>query len=153
MQFNMITCFFEDKGKAYLRHVVTNVIVANQDDQILLVKRGLSSINGGKWGLPGGFVDRDETVKQAAEREILEETGYKISEVNLLKIIDNPNRAHEDRQNILFVYTAKATEKIGEGDIRESSEITWFNLNKLPEKKEFAFDHYEIIQEYIVIKK
>jgi len=149
----MITCFFEDKGKAHLRHVTTNIIVINQKKQIILVKRAIGTTNGGKWALPGGFIDRDETIIQAAQRETMEETGYKISEINLLKIIDNPNRAQEDRQNILFVYTAKAAEKIGEGDMRESSEIIWFDLNKLPDKKEFAFDHYEIIQEYIAIKK
>ena len=54
----MITCTFENKNKASLRHVTVNAIVV-KDNQVLLGKRG--TVNGkpvlesGKWGLLGGF--------------------------------------------------------------------------------------------------
>ena len=67
----MITCTFEEGGNASLRHVVLTTIV-NRNNQILLGKRG--TYNGkpiseyGKWGPPGGFLERDETIAQAAAR-------------------------------------------------------------------------------------
>lgn len=142
----MLTCVFEDGGKTSLRHVVVDTLVI-KDNKILLVKRALHLSNGGKFGLIGGYVDRDETIREAVHREVLEETGYKVEIVRLLRIKDNPNRPREDRQNIAFSYIAHALEKVGEAD-DESTEVTWFDLDKLPGENEFAFDHYEDIVLY-----
>ncbi len=52
-------------------------LVANPEGQILLVRRARDP-GKGKWGLPGGFVDRDESIEEAMAREVLEETGLQI---------------------------------------------------------------------------
>jgi ADP-ribose pyrophosphatase YjhB (NUDIX family) len=142
----MISCSFEDGKKALLRHTVVDILVI-KDDKILLVKRAPHLLCGGKYGLIGGYVDRDENVSQAAQREILEETGYTSKIKEFFKIKDNPDRAQEDRQNIAFVFIAEAIEQVGEPD-NESTEVKWFNLDNLPHPDEFAFDHYEDIQQY-----
>ena len=64
-----------------------------------LVKR-IKPFQKGKWGLVGGFIDRNETIKQAAAREVFEETGWRIENLKLLRLKDWPDRLHEDRQNI-----------------------------------------------------
>lgn len=143
----MLTCKFEDGNEASLRHVVVDTLVL-KNNQILLVKRALRLTNGGKFGLVGGFVDRDETLEEAVRREVLEETGYKVKVERMLRIKDSPKRRGEDRQNISFSYIATALEKVGETD-DESTEVTWFNLDKLPPEDQFAFDHYEDIQLYL----
>ena len=97
----MIVCEFEDGGKSKLRHVVVDTIVT-RGNQILLVKRIKTISEGGKWGLVGGFIDRNETIKQAAAREVFEETGWRIENLKLLRLKDWPDRLHEDRQNISF---------------------------------------------------
>ncbi len=140
----MITCKFEDGNKASLRHVVVDVLVL-KDNQILLVKRTGKLLEGGKWALPGGFVDRDETTKEAARREVMEEAGYKVKDIKRLVIRDNPDRPKEDRQNISFVFTAKALEKTGEADW-EVDDQKWFDLDNLPPKEKIAFDHHENIK-------
>jgi len=117
----MITCEFENGNKAKLRHVVVDVLVVEKN-KILLVKRAPHLSNGNKYALIGGFVDSDETIKGAALREVLEETGYKVEIVRQLKVVDNPDRAQEDRQNISFIFLAKPLEKVGEPD-NESSKI------------------------------
>ena len=142
----MIGCSFENGNHASLRHVVVDNLVL-QDDSILLVKRGPQLIEGGKWGLVGGFVDRDETIKQAAAREIMEETGYEVTDITLFRIIDSPNRPGEDRQNIAFVHVCVAGQQTGTPDW-ESTEVRWFPLSALPEEREFAFDHYGNIRLY-----
>ena len=142
----MITCTFENGAKANLRHAVVDTLVI-QENKILLVRRTKKLLEGGKWGLVGGFVDRNETLKQAVKREVFEETGWEIKDIVFLRVKDRPDRPHEDRQNISFVFTAKATEKTGEGDW-ESDNVQWFALNSLPSEKEIAFDHAEDIEFY-----
>ena len=55
----MLTCTFEDGNKNSLRHVVVDTIVC-KDGKVLLVKRIGKLLEGGKWGLVGGFVERDD---------------------------------------------------------------------------------------------
>ena len=147
----MIQCTFENENKASLRHVVVDVLVLRRK-QILLVKRVGKLLEGGKWGLIGGFLERDENCEQGVAREVSEETGYDVSNIKLLKINDSPNRPNEDRQNVAFVYVCQAGDKKGDGDW-ESEEQRWFDLDKLPNKKEVAFDHFENIQYYLKRKK
>lgn len=143
----MITCYFENQNKTSLRHVVVdNLLIDNH--KILLVNRGPKYSEPNKWALPGGFVDRDETTKEATLREILEETGYQAKVVKLFRIIDNPNRRHEDRQNISLVYICKPLKKVGESD-HEIAKTDWFNLNNLPPAKDIAFDHLSNIKLYL----
>ncbi|MDD3284410.1 MAG: NUDIX hydrolase [Patescibacteria group bacterium] len=143
----MINCEFEDGNKTSLRHVTVNAIVV-RDNKVLMGKRGpVSVLEIGKWGLPGGFMERDETLKQTIKRETQEETGWIIKNLELLTIIDNPNRPAEDRQNLSFVYIAQADKKVSEID-GENLEIRWFDLDSLPEKELIAFDFYENLQLY-----
>jgi 8-oxo-dGTP diphosphatase len=65
----MITCIFEDGGKGSKRHVTVDGIIV-KDNKILLVKRGDNVTNPNKYALPGGFLDRDETLKEGVKREV-----------------------------------------------------------------------------------
>lgn len=143
----MINCTFENGNKNSLRHAVVDNLVL-KDGKILLVKRTGKILEGNKWGLVAGFVERDETLEEAAKREIMEETGWEVKDIKLLKINDSPNRPKEDRQNIAFVYTCEAIKKSGDADW-ESEEQRWFDLSALPDKGEFAFDHFEDIEFYL----
>lgn len=144
----MINCTFEDGGKASLRHVTVGAIVLNRErNKILLGKRALHLLNGGKYNLIGGYLDRNETTSQVVLREVLEETGYNAKIISLFRINDSPNRPREDRQNVDFAFIVEALDKVGEMD-SESTEVKWFNLDSLPAPDEFAFDHYETVQLY-----
>jgi len=144
----MITCYFEDSKKpAYLRHAVVDMLVIDKN-KILLVKRGSKYLEANKWALPGGYLDRDETLKQAALREAKEETGYQTKIINLFTINDNPKRPRElNRQGVAFVYLLKPLKKVGHFD-HEVKDIRWFDLNKLPSPIQIAFDHLKIIKLY-----
>jgi 8-oxo-dGTP diphosphatase len=145
----MISCNFENGSKASLRHVTVDTIVLNADKtQILLAKRAAGQLEAGKWCLPGGYMDRDETTAQTAAREVYEETGYDLFSIVFIKFNDNPDRPGEDRQNINFLYSAVANKQIGTPD-DESSEIDWFHINNLPDKSQFAFDHFEAVANYL----
>lgn len=144
----MIKCILENGKEASFRHVTVDAIVINDKNEILIVKRAEHLTNGGKYSLPGGFVDRDETIRDAGVREVLEETGYNVELSSLLRVADNPDRPQEDRQNIAFFYVASVINgnKVLNNEV---SEISWFSLNKLPDKNLFGFDHYQTIQLYL----
>jgi len=142
----MLACVFENGTKTSLRHVVTDNLVL-RDDQILLIHR-IKGLEQRKWGLPGGYVERDETIEESAKREILEETGYEVKVFKFLRIKDSPNRPSEDRQNVSFVHTCTVGDKVGEAD-DESSEQKWFQLAALPPREEIAFDQFYDIQFYL----
>ena len=143
----MITCTFEDGGKGKLRHAVVNAIILKENN-ILLVKRAKKLTEGGRWGLVGGFMERDETLEQALRREVFEEVGYKLKKVNFFTVIDSPNRKGSDWQNINFIFVCEPGEREGKADW-ESTEQKWFDLNNLPKEAEIAFDHFEIINLYL----
>ena len=150
----MISCFFEDGAKAThqsLRHVVTDVLVI-KNGKLLMVKRAQSLLEGGKWGLIGGFAEPDENLNQTCTREIFEETGYRIKDLTLLTIRHNPDRPHENRQNISFVFFCTALEKEGKPD-NESDEQKWFDFDGLPKKEQIAFDHMLNIDLYLRYKE
>ncbi|TRZ50856.1 NUDIX hydrolase [bacterium] len=146
----MINCFFENNDKTFLRHVTVNAIVI-KNGQVLLGKRGTYNgkpiLESGKWGLLGGFFNRDENLSQAIKREVLEESGWEIGGLQLLRINDNPNRPKEDRQNVDIIFVANAVKQTKTSD-EEVSKLQWFDLDKLPPKEEIAFDHGNALELY-----
>ena len=147
----MITCTFEDNGKALLRHVVTHAIV-EKTGRILLEKRSEDLLEGNKWALPGGFLDCGETLEQGVLRELKEETGWKGEVVSLFRINSSPNRPHEDRQNVAFEFIIKPLERIGRMD-HEATKVEWIPIDELWPFAQFAFDHGETIKLYLEYRK
>ncbi|MEK7597128.1 MAG: NUDIX domain-containing protein [Patescibacteria group bacterium] len=143
----MITCTFENNNKTSLRHVTVNAIVV-KNNQVLLGKRGTFNgkpiLESGKWGLLGGFFSRDENLIEAVKREVMEESGWEISDLKLFRINDNPNRPREDRQNVDIIFTANAVKQTGRSD-EEVTRLKWFDLDKIPE---MAFDHGDALELY-----
>lgn len=140
----MIECILENGKKTNFRHITVCVILINENNQVLLVKRSEKFIRGGKYSIPGGFLDRDEDSRAGALRELREEAGYSGEIVGLFHLNDSPDRPKEDRQNVDFVYMVKAGEgKFVQND--EIDEIKWVGKDELPSDDEFAFDHRETI--------
>jgi ADP-ribose pyrophosphatase YjhB (NUDIX family) len=64
--------------------------VVFQGDSILLVKE----LSDGGWTLPGGWVDVNERPSHAVEREVFEESGYRVRAVKLLALFDRNLHGH-----------------------------------------------------------
>ena len=102
----------------------------------------------GTWALPGGFVEIDEDLHAGALRELEEETGLKSIALAQFKTYGTPGRDPRGR-TISVVYYGLLTnesQKIEAGD--DAAEASWFELNELPE---LAFDHEEILKDFIAI--
>ncbi|MBD3245216.1 MAG: NUDIX domain-containing protein [Candidatus Moranbacteria bacterium] len=143
----MIKCEFESGKTTYnLRHVTMDALV-EKDDKILLMKRSSKlSLEPGKWALPGGYLDKDETTQQGVLRELQEETGLSGKVMDLFKIIDTPKRkGDKGRQNFTLVYLIKPFKKDGNFQ-KETQAIGWFGFGEIQKmKQKIAFDHYPLI--------
>lgn len=145
----MITCQFEDGASGTLRHASANNIVI-QESKILLVKRADYLVEGGKWSLPGGFMNRDESASTNALRELEEETGWIGTIDKLFCIITYPFRLNEERQNVAFFFIT--TNKANSGHVdEESTDRKWFSADEL-DTITIAFDHYRVIKKYLMTK-
>lgn len=147
----MITCRFENGNPANLRHVVVHAIV-EKDGALLLGKRTGDMLESGKWGLPSGFLNRDETASEGVLRELLEETGWEGEIVSLFRINTRPDRPAEDRQNVAIEFIVRPLRKTGEPD-RENSKIEWVPIENLFPFDKFAFDHGDTIRLYLEYRR
>ena len=143
----MITCAFEDGHPAALRHVAVHAVV-ERGGALLLVRRAGHLLEGGKWGLPGGFLDRDETLAAGVLRELREETGWQGRVTGLLRVNSRPDRPGEDRQNVAFDFVVEALRQVGEPD-HESTAVAWIPIERLPPPDELAFDHGDTVRAYL----
>lgn len=144
----MITCIFENGRKSRLRHVTIDALGVDRQ-RLLLVRRSKNLLlEGDKYALPGGFLNRDETLVQGVLRELKEETGYRGRVVSLFRINSRPDRQGEDRQNVTFVFLVEPTKQESQPDA-EVQFVRWFALDSLPDPSEIAFDHWETIELYL----
>jgi 8-oxo-dGTP diphosphatase len=148
----MITCYFEgnNKAKGGLRHVTMNAIIVHNGAVLLGMRgvvKGKKMAEFGKWGLIGGYFDRDETLTQGLRREALEESGCEIDNIILFRINDNPQRPMEDKQNVDFIFIADLVKQTPRQD-EEVTQLKWFPLDDLPLREDIAFDHGDSIYMY-----
>lgn len=101
-----------------------------KNNRLLLGKR--KNIYGaGTWGLPGGHLEPGEKMKDAAARELEEETGLQAKSFDFINLV-NYRRGDEHRLQIGFVTRDTNDEPITKEPDR-CEEWKWFELNNLPE--------------------
>lgn len=116
------------------------VIVA-RDGEVLLVKRRFEPYRG-KWVIPSGFIEYDEEMRDAAVREVEEETGL---EVELTGLHAAESCFDDPRGNtILVLFTGRITGgELEAGD--DADDAAFFPVDRLPE---IAFEaHRKVLKE------
>jgi len=119
------------------------IILRMQDNtpEVLLIKRANDPFEG-KWALPGGFVDEDESLESAAARELHEETGLTGLILTQMHTFGNPGRDPRGHTvSVAYVGYLPLGAEATAGD--DAAEAGWFKLNELPG---LAFDHNVIIE-------
>ena len=148
-------CYFKSGWRRPYSHKTVAVVVEDAAGAIAMVERHPDDpIEGGKLALPGGYVELGQRVRDAAETEVLEETGHLLIPGTLGRFalmdgpITLPGRANEQDHNIVTVFMAKAGEKVQEHD-DEVTEVLWVLPHDLPPREQIAFGHYDIIGMYL----
>ncbi|MCB1224613.1 MAG: NUDIX domain-containing protein, partial [Verrucomicrobiales bacterium] len=107
--------------------------------QVLLIRRGLEPFKN-KWALPGGFVRVEETLDEAARRELEEETGLREVFLEQLQTFGAVKRDPRERVvSVAYFALVKPSAVTGATD---AAEAKWFSTSGVPA---LAFDHAEIL--------
>lgn len=109
----------------YLDPKVAAGTVTLFENRIVLAKRGINP-GYGKWVIPGGFVDRGETLEEAAIRETLEETNIQVRLNGLLNVYSYPGKAV-----IIVAYLAEAVAGVPKA-CDETLELGMFQYEEIP---------------------
>lgn len=124
----------------------SDVIAVNPNGAVLLIERGWDP-HKGMWALPGGHVDIGETSRDAAARELAEETGITVDpdRLRLVGVFDRPDRDPRGRYvSVAYAVDVEDTEQATAGD--DAVNVGWFWLDDLPP---LAFDHADILRAYL----
>lgn len=109
------------------------------DLQVLLIRRALEPFKN-RWALPGGFVHLDETLDEAARRELEEETGLRevfLEQLHTFGAVDRDPR--ERVVSVAYYALVKPSAAIAATD---AAEADWFPAASVPP---LAFDHADIL--------
>ncbi len=121
------------------REVAVDGVVVN-GGKVLLLLRDHEPF-AGHWVLPGGHVERSETVEQALFREVKEETGLDVEILGLIGVFSDPDR--DPRGLISVAYLVRPVSQ-GVKINKEASKWSWFCWNEIPIN--VGFDHMDIIK-------
>ncbi|MBC8487766.1 MAG: NUDIX hydrolase [Bacteroidetes bacterium] len=110
--------------------------------EVLLIRRKHYPFEG-KWALPGGFVDMDETLEEAVVRELKEETGLKNVDLKQLHAFSTIDRDPRGRtiSVIFFGFVDMENSTVIAGD--DARDARWFDANEFPH---LAFDHNKVVE-------
>lgn len=114
----------------------------DEDLQVLLIQRDIPPFQG-RWALPGGFVRMDETLDEAARRELTEETG--VTRVYLEQLYTFSDLDRDPRERVVSV-AYYALVKLSDHRVKaatDAREAAWFSVVDLPS---LAFDHDKVLQ-------
>ncbi len=128
-------------------HVAVDCIIFGFDEkglQILLIKRGFEPEKG-KWSLMGGFLRKEESLHDAADRVLYTLTGLKNIYMEQLHSFSEIDRDPLER-TISVSYFALINKKEHEIQLTENYEAKWFEFNNAPKP---IFDHQLMIDRAI----
>jgi 8-oxo-dGTP diphosphatase len=109
---------------------------------VLLIKRDIEPFKD-SWALPGGLVHDEETLEQAVQRELKEETGININYLEQLYSFGKPGRDPRNRVVSIAYYGLVKPDAFEIRADTDANDVAWFNIKNIPL---LAFDHANIIE-------
>lgn len=130
----------------------SNIILLNPDeDKVLILKRAnyLKQWKG-MWGFPGGHVDpKDKNPKEAAIRELKEETGIELSWNESYKLKEYDKIKHDNDNSICYYYITTLESNVDVKLSKEHSNYEWFNEKSEKKNHKWVPDVFQIIQKIL----
>ena len=133
-----------DKNKYERPSVTVDIViftVMDKDLKVLLIKRKLPPFKD-SWAIPGGFVKIDESLEDAALRELYEETN--VSDVYLEQLYTFGEVERDPRMRVITVsyFALISSDRLELKASTDAIDVRWFSTKELPA---LAFDHKKII--------
>ncbi len=110
--------------------------------EILLVQRKYDPYKG-LWALPGGFMKDEEPLEDGAKRELEEETGLKVENLEQIRAYGTPDRDPRGR-TVSISFWGELKDKVEVKGNDDAELAKWHDVEKLPK---LAFDHDLIVKE------
>ena len=124
--------------------VTTDCVVFGFDGSklhVLLIERANEPFKG-HWAFPGGFLNIDEDAPDGAKRELKEETGIEVRNLEQLGAYAKPDRDPRERVISIAFFTLIPITDAKSGD--DAAAAKWFPIDKVPQ---LAFDHKKIFDD------
>lgn len=115
--------------------------IVDQQLQVALIKRGIAPFKG-RWAIPGGFVHIDESLEDAARRELAEEAGVQGVFLEQLYTFGAPDRDPRGRVITVAYYALVPDQQVTLIASTDAHEARWYPVDSLPP---LAFDHKQIL--------
>ncbi len=139
---------------AYPRHPLPAVgAVVFKNDKVLLIQRGQPPAQG-QWAIPGGSVKLGETLEQAAEREIFEETGVVIQAQAPVYTFDTIVKDDDDQVQFHYVIVDLMANYIS-GELHpgdDAVDARWVGADELAQLK-VSPPTLELLQQHLKFTK
>jgi 8-oxo-dGTP diphosphatase len=117
-----------------------------RDNKILLLRRFQTGFEDGKYGVPAGHMDGNETAREGCAREIREEIGVTVKPEDLHVVHVMHRKGSQDERIDFFMTTDVYTGEIKNCEPHKCDDLTWSPLDALPqdmvEYVRVAINHY-----------
>ena len=146
-------------GKTKFIHPAARILVENEKGEILFIQR----VDNGQLGLPAGGLEEGETIAQCIKREVLEETGLMILNLEVIGISSNPETESVEYPNgdkiqyfTIEFHTKEWKGEIKIQDIKEVKKAQFLSkeyLEKLPRNERSiieSYNHYQNTNQILV---
>ena len=104
--------------------------VVLRDDKVLLVQRGINP-GKGSWQIPGGYVEMDEEIHSAVEREVLEEAGVTAKVTDCLGFRHTAGNLERPFSNLYVVFRLEPLSGEPQSDGEETLDAGYFTLEEM----------------------
>lgn len=133
----------------YPRPAVTTdcvIFTKEEEPKVLLIQRRNEPYKG-CWAFPGGFMNMEETAEECAVRELKEETGLTVNQIQQIGAYSKVDRDPRGR-TVSIAYLAIVDAPTTVSGMDDAAKAAWFPLASLPD---LAFDHQDIMADAIAL--
>lgn len=117
-------------GHRKVIHPAARIIIENDNGDILLIRR----TDNGQWGIPAGSLEEGEDIEACIRREVREETGLELLELEVIGISSHPEAENvtypngDQVQYMVIEFYTHSWEGAPQADLEESSEVRFLPL-------------------------